>query len=286
MSELDEAMLEHMAYIIYSEKRPFCYKDFLSFKIDEKEFGMMHKTFRNKISQFKKSGEVEDAYYSHLKFYTLKGVKFSKSVTRDHTVVHNNPVYKILQNLSFDKQSIHDIRLKFKVPNIWKIFSLNANFHKNKRSEDIVIPSWSTENAIIRIVVHKTDVISVIIGCSLQPIPLDANGIISFFNILARVEEKLQTILDNSLAINYHGKKNLVPKYQTWTVTMWHFGRDGLEQFNGEKFCITLESFQNILTTIYVKDFKGKNKTRIEKQEYPRTTVLEAIDEKLYEITK
>lgn len=38
---------------------------------------------------------------------------------------------------------------------------------------------------------------------------------------------------------------------------------------------------QHILTRLYVKNFNGKNRVRIERQEYPRKTLIEAIEEKL-----
>lgn len=137
---------------------------------------MSHGTFRNKISKLIKDGIVELSYYSTCAFYTLKGQKFGKSMTHNHTMVHNDPVYRMLQEIPFEKQSIHDIRLGFKVPKIWQIFSVDPNFHRNKRSQHITIPTWNKNNALIRTVIHKTDAVSVIIGCSLKPIPLDANG--------------------------------------------------------------------------------------------------------------
>lgn len=60
----------------------------------------------------------------------------------------------------------------------------------------------------------------------LKPIPLDANGIINFFNLLVRVEEKLQSILANSGLVNDDKKYISIPEYREWIVTMWHFGRD------------------------------------------------------------
>jgi hypothetical protein len=80
--------------------------------------------------------------------------------------------------------------LRFKVPSIWKIFSVNPNFPKTNRNKDIAIPTWKKDNAMVRVFIHKTNVVSVIIASSLVPIPLDGEGIIHFFNILVRTEEK------------------------------------------------------------------------------------------------
>lgn len=269
-----------MAYIVLSEGRPFCYRDFLKFEIDGEVYGTTHGTFRNKLSKLRKRGKVESSYYSGCAFYTLTGHKFGKPMTPDHTVVHNDPIYRILQDLPLDKRSIHDIRLKFKVQNIWKILSLNPDFNINTKSLDIAIPSWSKDNAIVRVMIHRTNTVSVVIGCSLHPIPLDVIGIIRFFNLLVRVEEKLQTILDNSL-INSHIESNVIPEYKSWIVTMWYFGRDSLVGYTNERSSITIGNTQHMLTRLYVKDFNGKNRVRIEKHEYPKKTVLDAIEEKL-----
>lgn len=278
---LDDAMQEHMAFFVLSENKPFCYHDFLKFNIHDKEYEMKHGTFRNKISKLMKAGKVEVSYYSSCAFYTLTGYKFGKSMTPNHTVVHNNPIYRILQDLPFDKQSIHDVRLVFKAPKIWQTVSFNPDFHKNNRSQDIIIPVWSKNNALIKTVIHKTDTVSVTIACSLQPIILDGNGIINFFNLLARIEEKLQFVLDNSDQVNTTKKPVSIPDYDQWIVTMWHFGRDASIEYTGEKFCISALNLQHILTRIYVKDFNGKSKIRIERQEYPKETVIDAINEKL-----
>jgi len=257
LTRLDEAVEESMAYIVLSEGRPFSYHDFLKFSVNGQDYTMSHGTFRNKISKFKKCGKVELSYYSSCAFYTLKGYKFGKQMTSNHEMVHNNPIYKMLRNLPFEKQSIHDIRLRFKVPNIWQVFSVNPMLQRNERSQDVAVLTWNKNNALVKIVIHKTDTVSVIIGCSLQPIPLDVNGIINFYNLLVRVEERLQSMSNNL----YTNKKFIIiPDYSSWIVTMWHFGRDSSIEYTGEKFCISVEKLQHILTRIYVKDFKGKSK--------------------------
>jgi hypothetical protein len=72
LTELDDAMLEHMAYIVHIEKRPFSFKDFCRFEVKDKEYKMSHGTFRNKISKLIKKGIVKLEYNSHIAFYTLK----------------------------------------------------------------------------------------------------------------------------------------------------------------------------------------------------------------------
>jgi len=285
MSELDEAMAVHMAYIVLSEGRPFSYVDFLQFKVDGKEYGMNHGTYRNKILALKRSGEVELDYNSGIAFHTLKGHRFGKPMTPNHTVVHNNPFLKFLESLPFDKQSIHDIHLKFKAPQTWKRFSVNPSFHRKARSQDIIIPSWGRENAILKVTIHRTDVVSVVVGCSLRPIPLDVGGILRFFSLLVRIEERLASSLDSSCHVSSGETTILIPDYGQWIVTMWHFGRDGLTEYTGEKFSITVEKAQHILTRIYSKEFGRHTRIRDETQEYPRKALADAIEEKLYGVT-
>jgi hypothetical protein len=310
MSELDDAMLERMIHIVYDEHKPFSYLDFIDL--------MKPKTYRNKVSKLKKDGIVELDIKSIPAFYTLKGCKFGKSGTPTHTVVfplnNNDPLYKTLQNLPFGSHSIHDIRLRFNVPNIYETLTLKGsrysfNFPRNTTSGDIPIPSFFKDNAIVRIIIHKTDVVSVIIGCSKQPIPLDTDGLIRFFGLLVRAEERLQFLLsslflldDNQAGIPFpvtmtmttttaattaSATTTVIPQYQSWIITMWHFGRDTLIEYNGAKFSRTIEDAQHILTRIYSKDYgngKGKRKRmriREETQEYPGKTVVDAIEEKL-----
>ncbi|MGH9978625.1 MAG: hypothetical protein ACRD8Z_22760, partial [Nitrososphaeraceae archaeon] len=134
MSELMNAMLMHIYYLVHDEQRPFSYLDFMKFEVNGREFGMSHGTFRNKISCLMKEGLVDVSYKSHITFYTLKGVTFGKAsriaMTDSHMVVtrrtitqqlSSNPVYRIIKDLPLEKNSVHDIRLKFQVPEIYHI---------------------------------------------------------------------------------------------------------------------------------------------------------------------
>jgi hypothetical protein len=323
MSELDDAMLQRMIHIVHEDHKPFSYFDFVDI--------MKPKTYRIKISLLKKEGIVESDIRSSIALHTLKGNKFGKPGTPTHTVVfphshshrydisisHYDPLYKTLANLPFGAESIHDIRSRFHVPQIYNSlnsscgWSVNDHFNlaRNSNSGDIVVPSFSKDNAIVRIIVHKTDVVSVIIGCSKEPIPLDPEGLIRFSTLLTRAEDKLQSILD--FHYQYYNPTTCfpspvpvseaavvsplpptavncsIPDYKSWLITMWHFGRDALVEYNGEKFSRTIEDAQHILTRIYSKEFgngKGKRKhrrIRKETQEYPNITVEDAIEEKL-----
>jgi hypothetical protein len=190
----------------------------------------------------------------------------------------NHPLYKLLQNHVFGKQSLHNIRLRLSVADIYNT-TLHLHSHRftiNEVSNDIEIPYWNKDNALVQIRIHKTDIVSVTIGCTLEPIPLDYNGILRLLTILARCEGLLQgLIIDKKISIS-------IPHYPNWIITMWHFNQDGLKEYTGETFSTTVEKAQHTIERIYSKYFK-KNKTRIrvEIQDYPNKTVKEAIEEKL-----
>jgi hypothetical protein len=287
MTELDEAMQNQMAYIVYHENRPFCTNDFLLFECDGKEYKPNYGTIRNKFSEFKKNGIIEFCYMDINAYYSLKGHPFSKkSMTLYHTggntlgISPNHPLYKMLQSVVFDKQGLHNMRLRFSIADIYNTVLVLHKFPINEVSKDIEIPYWNKDNALVQMRIHKTDTISVVIGCTLEPIPLDYNGIIRLLTILARSEGLLQGLtIDKSISIS-------IPHYPNWIITMWHFNQDGLKEYTGEKFSITVEKAHHTIERIYSKCFgNGKNKTRIrpryEIQEYPNKTVNEAINDKL-----
>jgi hypothetical protein len=175
-----------MGYIVFVEKRPFSYKDFVSFEVDGEIFHIAHGTFRNKISKLKKEEIVELDYNSSISFYTLKGHKFGKSAITPNLMKvvdgnqSNNNFVNFLLEIPLHQQSIHDIRIKFIQKNIYNLFSTFSGYISNSHSKDIPIPEYSIDNIIIKVVVHKTDNISIILGCSHYPIPLDIKGILYF----------------------------------------------------------------------------------------------------------
>ncbi|HET7389499.1 MAG TPA: hypothetical protein VFJ51_01655, partial [Nitrososphaeraceae archaeon] len=87
--------------------------------------------------KLRKSGEVELAFRSRPAFYTIPGTKFDKSMTLDHMGVPNSiidqsvlkpmPIYNWLKNQPMDKQSLHNIRLRFASNGIWNIFQNTSN---------------------------------------------------------------------------------------------------------------------------------------------------------------
>jgi hypothetical protein len=332
MSKLDDAMMQHMKYIVFTEKRPFSYLDFRRFEVDGKEYEMTHGTFRNNISKLKKEGKVELEYKSAIAFYTIKGVNFGKGkhnssarmmtqpMTPNHmgvssvtgitdsadsssSVIDPNPnpnldstICNIIQNLppNNNNNSLHDIHLKFQVPDIWTIISTSSpsspssssssKYKPDPKSKDIALPLLNVNNLKIRSTIHKTDTVTVVVACSNAPIVTDTAGVIRLSNALTRVEERLSRLVDEcgkSVAGGYESVP--IPEHDKWIVTMWHFGHDdGSNEYTGQKFCSTWRDGQNALIRNYSKRMSSSiTAIRKERLEYPNKTFADAIEEKL-----
>jgi hypothetical protein len=288
-----DAMIMHIYYLVYDEGRPFSYLDFIKFKVDDLEFKMAHGTFRNNISCLMKEGLVEVSYKSHITFYTLKGVKFGFAMTGNHMVVtshmtqqlSSNPIYRIIKDLPLGKNSVHDIRLRFQVPGIYHIIvstqSLLHDYTTNPISKDISLPVWQIENLDVKVVIHKTDTVSVIVGCSYSPIAIDVAGIIRLTNALAVVRERLSTLVPQQ-CISNSSYITTIPDYMGWIIGMWHFGADASVEYTGERFSATWGIAQDAIIRVYSKTMKDhKTRIRLERQEYPRTALAFALEQKI-----
>jgi hypothetical protein len=133
------------------------------------------------------------------------------------------------------------------VSNIYTIFSslLNVpNFQQqlqlNFNSKDIVLPTWNINDLDIKVTVHRTNTVSVIVGCSYAPIATDVGGVIRLSNALTRIEERISRLLDDCGKIIPGEYESLpIPEHTRWMVTMWHFGADASREYTGEMFSAT-----------------------------------------------
>ena len=137
--------------IVLVEERPFTFADFREFEIAGQKYHMKDGTFRNFISKLGKSGEVELAFRSRPAFYTLTGKKFNRTMTLGHVGVPNAiidrsvlkamPIYNWLKRQPMEKQSLHNIRLRFEsADGLWDIYS-KMTFVVNPDNKDIILPT-------------------------------------------------------------------------------------------------------------------------------------------------
>jgi hypothetical protein len=132
----------------------------------------------------------------------------------------------------------------------------------------------------VKIVIHKTDTVSVIVGCSYSPIAVDVAGIIRLTNALVVVRERLSALVSQ----DYDKPSNVtrVPNHVDWVVTMWHFGADASVEYAGERFSTTWGIAQDAIIRVYSKTMKDhKTRIRLERQEYPKTSLAFALEKKL-----
>jgi hypothetical protein len=299
MSDLDSALWKRITQIVLTENRPFSYLDFVpNFYVDGKQFNIADGTFRNKVSDMINAEKVEVICYSPQAFYTLKGVTFAKPMIDDRIgvvlpiqlkYITNDSLYRSIKNLPFGQKSLHNIRLRFEARRIWStIISYNSEeeYKINPKSKDIRLPLMTIDNLDIHVNIHRTDTVSVIIGCSYSPIAVDVNGVIRLSSALGRVKEALCKILErycsNTSTEDAVANAITIPDHMSWIVTMWHFGADVLADYAGEKNYRRWGFAEKILFTIYDKEWKGgKRRIRWDCQEYPGKPVVQALEEKL-----
>ena len=292
MTILDDAMRKHIEYIVCTERRPFSFVDFLTFEVDQQHYKISHGTFRNKISTMLKTEEIEVAYYSKQAFYTINGVNFSKQMTPDHTggilssssicsphelrCIKNHPVYRVIQDTSFEKSALHDIRLRTTVNGIWCLLSGIPTLSMNHNSKDILVIKEEINHLNMIVTVHRTDTVSVVISCAYCPLAVDIAGVIRLSNALTLIHDRVQRLTKDC------NSDLVIPSHMNWIVTMWHFGADASILYKREMFHASWEVAQSALIAVYSKQWKdGKWRIRKERQEYPKKSLAEAFDEKL-----
>ncbi len=301
--------MERMAVLVYVEKRPFSFKDFLLFEHDGKTHHYEHGTIRNTFSKLGREGKIERVYQSTQAFYTLKGVDVGKPITLNHGEDYlnhkQNRFLKFLDDLPMDKESIHNIRLRFSAKGIWSVLSSSATaasaapppaaaarLVKNidmASNRDIILHCIDLKDHIIKTTVHRTDTVSVMLACSDNPIPIDIMGLAKLTSGLTRVEERLQRVMidvySSKSTSNNSAHIHNIPNHMSWIVTMWHFGRDSLTGYTGEMFEIPWKEGLELFR-MYSKKSKDRKPKRIrkEKQECPNKPLGEAFMEKMNEV--
>ena len=181
-----DVFLERMAVFAFVEKRPFCFRDFLLFEHEGKEYRFGHGTIRNIFAKLRKDGKIEFVYQTTHAYHTLAGSNVGKSITPNHGEDHlshkQSRFLRFLDNLPMDKPSIHDIRLRFVAKGLWSMLSSTpappaaSRLIKSidlKNNKDITLHDIDLKDHTIKTTVHRTDTVSVMVACSASPIPID-----------------------------------------------------------------------------------------------------------------
>lgn len=112
-------------------------------------------------------------------------------------------------------------------------------------------------------------------------------GLVKLSSSLARVEERMQLLIDDYNTTNVQSGiqkclslklNSKIPNHMSWTVKLWRFGQDALTSYSGEKFDMSWEDSLNVFHHIHSKEYvKKKMKVRSEVQEYPNKPLEDAF---------
>jgi hypothetical protein len=179
--------------------------------------------------------------------------------------------------MPFGKRSIHDIHLSFESKGLWSFFA-DIEYYKqriNSENQSISFGYYKIEQYLtIRVKVQNTDTVTVIVKCSDTPIILDYDGIIRLTEALPRIEERLSAVINDSNNKTFNAEFNSseikIPNKDDWKIVLWHFNRDSLVEYSGEKFHCSWKEAKNLFLRIYSKELKINRKiVRLEIQENP-----------------
>jgi len=133
-------------------------------------------------------------------------------------------------------------RFRFKVDNIWTVISNNhPDLTPNEVSKDVSLEPIVIHDLTVKAIIHHTDTVSVIVGCSSNPVAADIKGLVRLSNALIRVEERLSRYIQCA-HLSLSSTSSPIPDHDFWIFTMWHFGYDSPNEYVGKEFEVAWES--------------------------------------------
>jgi hypothetical protein len=105
------------------------------------------------------------------------------------------PIYRTIQELPLEQRSVHDIHLTYPVPDIYTILttSPSSTYVPKPVSLDIHLPVLNTDSFKIQNIVHRTDTVHVIVGCSNTPVRFDTEGIARLSSVQGTSNRRIGT---------------------------------------------------------------------------------------------
>ena len=252
--------------IVTVQQRPFCFVDFKS---------MSKGNFRQKINELKGIVTKYDSQRNTKpQFYKLLGINLPgdshKIITDDPTGVCGFELYHILvDDLKLQSASIHDLKLQFETDLHSKLTALPCSVDPHNHS--ILLTDLPTlgNNITAKILVYPTKA-QIDIGCTYKPFIHDMSGLTDLTFYLGMIYHHLQSFVRDSFDI---------PPVSKWTITHYHFGKDGSISLNGQNFHYLFEEFNAGMIRFYSKDFPdGSVKARVEQIVAPRRSLQEELE--------
>lgn len=262
---------------------PFCQSDFT--------FRYKAGTIRNAFFHLKKIGLIELCYRTIEAYYRLKDYSNLKqsAVTLTHmegkafarTKHLGFNFYSFIDSIELEEiAKVHDINLSLKVPSSYESArKLHSELATASKYASIFIfkIKW-LKNRHANVNIHRTDSITIQVGCTNNPIETSIEGLTSLAAFLGEVRYRILELLNQ--INNQIGEKNF-PEVGSWIVTQWHYGRDSKYEISGPGFNVTFRTWVDTLARIYTKKSGKKQKVRFEEIQTPKKTLPEAFEEKM-----
>ena len=164
---------------------------------------------RNAFCQLRNAGKIKRVIRDKHAYFWVCGVPEPRTgwarMTTDHTGVaqsassgrSNCDLLRILKNLPLGEQCIHDIHLEFSAPGLYSTLKNSEQIERIvPRCNDLMLrPIGISENRVAKISVHQTDTVSIVLGCTLDPYPINEDGIFQFHTSLGIIQGSLSTLL-------------------------------------------------------------------------------------------
>ena len=243
------------------EDRPFNCYDFQSFT---------RTNYRQMIHRLRDFIVV--AYKSNPCQYRVRGTPWKKILPTVTDRPTGERMIEILRSLREKPPKIHDIKLK-----------ISSNLHNflpqenvDPTNKGIKMKMKLDQDSLANVLVYPK-IIQVDIACTNNPIIYDISGVVRLCFLLGHLYSLLQSWA------NY--RASIAPFYE-WTVTHYHFGKDGTESFSGQSFHRTFEDFSIGLVRFYSKEMPdGKTIPRIEQVVTPNNSLNNEIDKMIFQET-
>ena len=215
LTETQEAMLEHFAYLNYLEHRPASWQDFALFEVNNKQYRLSHGTIKNNFSYLRRIKRIKLVYKDINAYYSLVECAMTPhhtSVTGGSKDYISRDLAALIDRMPFDIPAVHNIRLCFSCDGLWDrlrirtpsdseavAYGSTSSQQLSMRlvSKDLTVPIMRLDQGVkAYITVAKTNTVSVILKCSKSEssVRLDPAGIVSLNRSLVRMQERLRSL--------------------------------------------------------------------------------------------
>lgn len=229
------------------------------------DFDYSQPNFRQKILRFRRSIEVVQK--SVPCFYKIKGTKLPLDSHRltNGDMGGSEEFFDILSVLQSQPPAIHDIKIQFESKLHDGLIKKGATMDPRNKSIKVDIPKFDFNMTIKVLTYPKTTQIDV--SCTYRPILYGPAGLFDLFEILNNVSNYLQGLGGVEL-----------PRVGTWVITHYHFGKDGTQELNGERFHYSVSDVLGAFAKFYSKTMPdGRTIARVEEIRTPRRNIIDEI---------